>query len=158
MYVYDFELNKIFAFYYSILNIYNKIHVLYINEVRAFRIGNKYNNIICKELTIVYCPDISKGTLKSLACVISGKLRCISLSTCFFVRISVKNGNFSSIHVFEKFSCIFEWVRFSIFSHKQTEKIWRERYLKRQDTYKRSTSLGLLLGSHVTMGGCDKAD
>lgn len=99
--------------------------VLHINGVHVTfsGTGNKNNNIICKELTVVYCPDVLKGSLKSLACVISGKLRSVAPSTYFFRSHFRCERKFPySVRAFEKFSCIFERVRFSSYSRRQTEK------------------------------------
>lgn len=52
--------------------------------VRSFERGNENNNIICKELTMVYCSNASEGSLKSPACVISGKLLSVAFVNVFF--------------------------------------------------------------------------
>jgi len=83
---------------------------------------NENNNIICEELTVVYCSDVLKGPpLKSPACVISGKHRSVARRRRIYIFSrphfrKANNGNISvycSVRAREKFSCIFERVRFS---------------------------------------------
>lgn len=77
------------------------------HEIWVFVTENENNNVICKELTIVYCHDVLERSLKSPACVISGKLCSVALSTYFFsctfpakTEISVVFTYLRSFHAF----------------------------------------------------------
>lgn len=123
---------------------------------------------------MVYCPYVLKGSLKSPACVISGKLCSGAPSTYFFLRSHFRcERKFPysvRARIREKFSCIFERVRFSSCTYTVVDKQKKNHH--RVYTYTRGEAgiwrdgtrisavhhRGLLCGSHVTMGGRDKAD
>lgn len=139
------------------------------------------NNVVREDLTIVYCPRcVSRGSLKLSACVISGKLRRVARRRrTYFSRFSHAFPARTEIsaalaRAFEEFPCIFERVRFSMFSRRQTE---RERVGEktpplwgatgggavgarsfgatetRISAVHHARGRGLFLGSHVTTGG-----